>query len=254
MTQAAVNTVAIVQARMGSTRLPGKVLMDLAGQTVLARVLRRLGRAHRIDAIVVATTTAGADEAIVPECSRLGVPCFRGSEEDVLDRYYQAASNSAATAVVRITADCPLVEPAIVDQTIQTFLERHADYASNSLPRTYPRGLDVEVFTASALEQAQREAALHHQREHVTPYFYEHPELFRLASHRGLQDYSAFRWTVDTAEDLRMIRAIYDCFNGRDDFHWLEAVALLEEQPEVARLNAHVIQKRCAQAEAVLLP
>jgi len=236
-------TVAIVQARMGSTRLPGKVLMDLAGQTVLARVLRRLGRARRIDGMLVATANTAADDVIVQECSRLGVPCFRGSEDDVLDRYYQAGLDAGATAIVRVTSDCPLIEPAIVDQTIQAFFDGQADYASNVFPRTYPRGLDVEVFTASALARAWREASAPHQREHVTPYFYEHSGLFRLASFCGLQDYSSFRWTLDTADDLKMIRAIYDCFDGRDDFHWLEVAALMERRPEMAQLNAHVTQK-----------
>ncbi len=236
-------TIAIIQARMGSTRLPGKVLMDLGGETTLARVVRRLGRARRIDGIIVATTTAQTDGAIVRECSRLGIPCFRGSEEDVLDRYYQAASLAAAGTVVRITSDCPLIEPALVDQTIGTFFDQRADYASNVFPRTYPRGLDTEVFTMSALERAWREASAHYQREHVTPYFCEHPERFHLVAHEGPQDCSHYRWTLDTVEDLQLIRTIFRRFSNRDDFNWHEVIALMEREPELEQLNAQVVQK-----------
>src|SRR5271169_1581637 len=157
-------TTAIVQARMGSTRLPGKVLMDLGGQTVLASVVRRLGRARLIDEILVATTTASADDAIAHECRRLRVGCFRGSEPDVLDRYHAAATAVSAECLVRITSDCPLVDPAIVDQTIQTFFDQHADYASNVFPRTFPRGLDTEVFSLAVLGRAWRQATAAYQR------------------------------------------------------------------------------------------
>ena len=147
------NVVAIIQARMGSTRLPGKVLMDLGGETVLARVVGRLRRAIRIDEIVVATTDSAADDAIVRECHRLEVSSFRGSENDVLDRYYEAARVFAAEVVVRITSDCPVIDPDLVDETIRVFQLQCGDYCSNSFPRTYPRGLDTEVFTMNALEQ-----------------------------------------------------------------------------------------------------
>lgn len=243
-------TAAIIQARMGSTRLPGKVMMDLGGETVLARVVRRLGRAKMLDEIVVATTTAGRDEAIVRECSRLGVSCFRGSEQDVLDRYYSAASLTGAAVVVRITSDCPLVEPAIVDQTIRLFFNRDADYANNVVPRTYPRGLDVEVFTATALERAWREADAPYQREHVTPYFYEHPERFRVAFQRGVRDYSHYRWTLDTAEDLQLIRTIFERLNNCDDFDWQDAIWVMQREPELEQVNAHVVQKTATEAAA----
>jgi spore coat polysaccharide biosynthesis protein SpsF len=236
-------TTAIVQARMGSTRLPGKVLLDLGGQTVLARVVRRLGRAKRIDEILVATTTASADDAIAHECGWLRVGCFRGSEPDVLDRYYAAATGAGAQVVVRITSDCPLIDPAIVDQTVQTFFDQHADCASNVSPRTFPRGLDTEVFSLTALDRAWHEATAPCQREHVTPYFYEHPELFRSASFCGSQDYSHLRWTLDTQDDLQLIRTIYDRFDNRDDFDWREAIALMEREPELEQSNAHVVQK-----------
>jgi spore coat polysaccharide biosynthesis protein SpsF len=237
------NTLAIIQARMGSTRLPGKVLLDLGGATVLARVVRRLERSQQITKVVVATTTAPVDEAIVLECERLHVLSFRGSEGDVLDRYYQAARLYSAGAVVRITADCPLIDPALVDETIRVFKDERADYASDVLARTYPRGLDSEVFTSAALERAWRDAHEPYEREHVTAYLYEHPESFRLASARGDVDYSHYRWTLDTPEDLSLLRAIYSRFDNRDDFRWQDVIALMEREPELAELNSQVLQK-----------
>jgi spore coat polysaccharide biosynthesis protein SpsF len=235
--------VAIVQARMGSTRLPGKVLMELGGSTVLSRVLARLRRSRWIDQIVVATTSSGLDHVIDLECQRIGVCCFRGSEDDVLDRFYQTAQNYHAEAVVRITADCPLTDPGLVDDVIQVFQNQHADYANNTVLRTYPRGLDVEVFTYAALSQAWQEASKRYEREHVTPYFYEHPTLFRMTSASGQTDYSRYRWTLDTLEDLRLIRAIYARFRNEDDFSWLDVIAVLEKEPQLAELNGHVLQK-----------
>ncbi|MGA8493606.1 MAG: glycosyltransferase family protein [Terriglobales bacterium] len=234
---------AIIQARMGSTRLPGKVLMDLGGETVLARVVSRVRRATLVNEIVVATTDSVADDAIIRECRRLDVASFRGSENDVLDRYYQAARLCAAHTLVRITSDCPLIDAQLVDETIRLFQQQRGDYASDTCPRTYPRGLDVEVFTMTALEQAWCDAREPYQREHVTPYFYEHPELFRLVSQRGRIDYSQYRWTLDTAEDLELLRAIYARFGNKDDFSWSEALQVLEREPELAELNSHVNQK-----------
>ncbi len=236
-------TIAIVQARMGSTRLPGKVLMDLGGDTVLSRVVRRLARAQLVEKIVVATTETLRDELIVVECKRLGVSCFRGSEDDVLDRYYRAAEESGAAVIVRITSDCPVIDPERVDETIRVFQSERADYASNAHPRTFPRGLDTEVFSMAALGRAWREAHAPHQREHVTPYIYEHPELFYIASDRGHCDYSAYRWTLDTPEDLRLLREIYRRFGNRDTFSWREVIALMQVEPELAEVNASVIQK-----------
>jgi spore coat polysaccharide biosynthesis protein SpsF (cytidylyltransferase family) len=237
------NIAAIIQARMGSTRLPGKVLMDLGGETVLSRVVRRLGRAKLPTKIVIATTVSAADEAIVRECERLGVAWFCGSESDVLDRYYQAGKAHAAEVVVRITSDCPFIDPELVDETIRVCLAEKADYASNVSPRTYPRGLDTEVFTLAALEWAWREAREPHQREHVTPYIIQHRELFGLASTFGEHDYSRYRWTVDTAEDLQLAREIYTRFAPRDDFGWREIITVMEREPALAELNAHIVQK-----------
>jgi spore coat polysaccharide biosynthesis protein SpsF (cytidylyltransferase family) len=237
------NTVAIIQARLGSSRLPGKVLMDLDGGTVLARVVRRLERSRQISKVVVAATCEAADAAIVAECERLHVSCFRGSEQDVLDRYYRAAHANAADTVVRVTSDCPLIDPELVDETLEVFRDQHADYASNVSPRTYPRGLDTEVFRVAALDRAWSEGREPYQREHVTPYLYEHPQIFRLASKSGDLDYSHYRWTLDTREDLELLHAIYRHFDGSDDFSWRQVVDLMEREPQLAELNSRVLQK-----------
>jgi spore coat polysaccharide biosynthesis protein SpsF len=244
MNASAMNTVAIVQARMGSTRLPGKVLLDLAGRTMLARVVRRVSRASLVDDVVVATTTLPDDDPIVDECHRLSVSCFRGSPLDVLDRFHRAAVASRADAVVRITADCPLVDPEVIDRVIRAFLDGRPDYAANVLRRTYPRGLDTEVMTAAALARAWREATEPYQRTHVTPYLYQHPEAFRLLSVTGGQDLSHGRWTVDSEQDLEFVRAVYGRMDGGDAFSWHEVCRLLAEQPSLAELNRHVRQKQ----------
>jgi len=238
--------VAAIQARMGSTRLPGKVLMDIGGETTLARVVKRVRRAALVEEIVVATTDSPGDDAIVRECERLGVSCFRGCESDVLDRYYQASQAFACDLIVRITSDCPLIDGSVIDDTIRTFCADRADYASNVFPRTYPRGLDTEVFSASALARAWQQACKPHQREHVTPYFYEHPQIFRTAAHRASRDYSHYRWTLDTDEDLQLIRAIYARLGNRDDLRWQDAIAVMEREPELASLNSQVVPKAVA--------
>jgi len=227
---------------MGSTRLPGKVLMDLAGDTVLARVIERLRRARSVHRVAVATSTASADDAVTLECERLGAEVFRGSEDDVLDRYSRAARAFSADVVVRITADCPLIEPEIVDRTVEAFLEQKPDYASNVLVRTYPRGLDTEVFTLQALERANREASMKYEREHVTPYLYEHPELFRLHSVTGDRNLASLRWTLDTQQDLDFVRSVYSRLSVAD-FSWTDVLGLLEKEPELLGLNAGVQQK-----------
>jgi spore coat polysaccharide biosynthesis protein SpsF len=193
--------------------------------------------------VMVAATDSAADDAIMSECERQGVCCFRGSEDDVLDRYYQAAQGCDADAIVRITSDCPLIDPGLVDEAVSVFWDQRADYASNTIVHTYPRGLDTEVFSRAALECAWAGAAKSYEREHVTPYFYEHPELFRIASICWPVDRSHLRWTLDTAEDLELIRKIYSRFGNRDTFGWQEALALVEREPELAELNSHVLQK-----------
>lgn len=237
------NTVAIIQARMGSTRLPGKVMKDLNGATMLERVVSHTRRATSLDSIVVATSTQATDQPVVDLCVRLGVPCSRGSETDVLDRYYQAAKVAGAETVVRITSDCPLIDSSIIDKTVREFEAHKPDYASNTLRRTYPRGLDTEVFTMAGLERCWREAKDDYQRIHVTPFFYQHPELFRLHAVTGEQDFSTHRWTVDTPEDLQFVREIYSRLGPGDEFSWTDVLALLKREPALAAINQAISQK-----------
>ncbi len=234
--------VAIIQARMGSTRLPGKVLADIHGQPMLWHVLQRAKAAKFLDDVIVATTTEPSDDGIVAFCRGRGVECFRGSEWDVLDRYYCAALHHDAQSVVRITSDCPLVDPEIIDKTTRAFLSELPDYASNSIVRTYPRGLDTEVMTFRALELAWREARQPYQRSHVTPFIYESHGLFKVLSVTGKEDYSAYRWTVDTREDLEFVRTVYARM-GSQFFLWNDVVSLLRREPELAAINRFVAQK-----------
>jgi spore coat polysaccharide biosynthesis protein SpsF len=234
---------AIIQARMNSTRLPGKVLMDLGGETVLARVVRRLRRARLIDEIVVATTNSEVDDSIVRECQSLAVRFFRGEESDVLDRYYQAVQWIGADGIVRVTSDCPLIDPEITDHTIRAFLECRPDYASNALQQTFPRGLDTEVITWEALARAWEGARLPYQRAHVTPYIYENPDRFHILAVKADADYSSHRWTLDTMEDLSFIRAVYDRVDNDDSFSWRNILKLIEREPELMKLNCAVMQK-----------
>lgn len=242
------NIVAIVQARMLSTRLPGKVLKDIGGRTVLERVINRLERCTALTSIVVATTTQSVDDAIVLACVDMNVTCTRGSEQDVLDRYYRTAKKINADYVVRITSDCPLIDPELVDRTVEVFFEQQADYASNSISRTYPRGLDAEVFSFSGLERAWKKATRDYEREHVTPYLYDHPEIFRIASLTNPIDFSHHRWTLDTVEDLTLIRELYARLGNRGHFHWHEAIAAAEREPALFHLNSHVVQKHYTHA------
>jgi spore coat polysaccharide biosynthesis protein SpsF len=234
---------AIIQARMGSSRLPNKVLMDLGGVTVLERVLHRLGRSRIIQELLVATTTAAQDDVIVEKCKGEGVGVFRGSGPDALDRYYRAAEHLQADVVVRITSDCPLIDPEVTDATIRAFLDQQADYTSNLRVRTYPRGLDTEVMTVKALERAWHEAHEPHQREHVTPYIYENPGQFKLHGIENDTDCSRHRWTLDTPEDLAFLQGVYARFGGRDDFGWREVLELVEADPSLAEINRHIAQK-----------
>jgi len=234
--------VAIIQARMGSSRLPGKVLANIQGQPMLWYVLRRTQAARTLDEVVIATTTEPDDDAIVAFCNEQGAKHFRGSQHDVLDRYYHAACQYNARAVVRITSDCPLIDPEIVDKTVRAFLNEQPDYASNSLVRTYTRGLDTEVMTFAALQLAWTEAGQPYQRAHVTPYIYENPGKFKLLSVRSEQNYSSCRWTVDTPEDLELVRAIYSRFEDKNILLG-DVLKLMEREPQLAEINRSVAQK-----------
>lgn len=233
------STVAIIQARMTSTRLPRKVLSDIGGKPMLYHVVSRARRAQTLDLVAVATSEGQADDGVAHFCAESNIPCFRGSEDDVLDRYYRAARQYEAEVVVRLTADCPLLDPAVIDKVIQIFFAGDYDYVSNTLETTYPDGLDIEVFGRQALERAWREARLKSEREHVTPYIRKHPELFHLENVRYPEDLSALRWTVDEPQDLELVRAVYSHF-GLLPFGMLEVLDFLSKNPELGKLNASI--------------
>jgi len=252
--------VAIIQARMASSRLPDKVLLDIGGEPMLVRVYQRTQRARWVDQVVVATTTDPGDDPIAELCSSRGYPYVRGSATDVLDRYYQAARQFDATVIVRITADCPLIDPDVIDITVAALYGRKPadlkrmgndtplrDFAANRLPppwkRTYPIGLDTEVCTFEALEKAWEQADQPHQREHVMPYLYEEEGRFRVVVVNHEPDHGSLRWTVDTAEDLELVRRLFSHFGNRDDFSWQDVLSLFEEEPELAAINAGVLHK-----------
>src|SRR5580700_5053330 len=236
-------TTAIIQARMSSTRLPGKVLLDLAGEPMLARVVARTQQAKSIDRTIVATTVEPEDEPIVALCRARRWAVSRGSRDDVLDRYYQAAVADGADPIVRITSDCPLIDPEIIDRVVAR-LDGTVDYASNINPRrTFPRGLDVEVFTFAALSAAWRDDREATGREHVTPFLYRHPERFRIALVESEKPEAAcHRWSVDTPEDYELMRRIYSHF-GRREFNWLDVLNLLDQHPDWCEINRHIEQK-----------
>jgi len=239
--------VIIVQARMTSGRLPGKILMDLAGRPMLSQQIRRVRRCQRVDDVVVATTTNDSDAPVVSLAEAEGARWFRGSEEDVLGRYLGAARESKADIVIRVTADCPLVDPEMTDCVIQA-LEAHSnacDYAANVVERTFPRGLDTEVLFRETLERVGRLATSAPAREHVTYYILrEHPELFLLRSVTDSEDNSDLRWTVDTAKDLAMIRLVYEQLSlASRPLPYRHVLAYVRSHPSLTAINAHVAQK-----------
>jgi spore coat polysaccharide biosynthesis protein SpsF len=292
-------TLAIIQARMASTRLPGKVLLDIVGQPMLKRVVERCRKAQTLDGIAIATTLDATDDPVERFCEQQGYPCYRGSQQDVLDRYYQAALHYGADIIVRVTGDCPVMDPDVIDSVVQVFVgEPEPAFAATRLPppwhRTIPIGLDVEVVSFPSLERAWHEADQPFHREHVMPYFYEgtppgilsqlsgaqspgspgsaqpsdanseQPELtapewsiargvsqrgFHVAVLNHLPDYGAMRWTVDTSDDLALLRTIFAAFPGRDSFTWKDTLALFQKHPDLGRINAAVRHKDFRESE-----
>jgi spore coat polysaccharide biosynthesis protein SpsF len=261
-------TLAIIQARMGSSRLPGKVLLDIGGEPMLVRVFERARRASTLAGVMVATTDDPSDDPIAQLCKKRHYPVYRGSVHDVLDRYYHAARSRVADVVVRLTADCPVIDPTVIDRTVNAYFGRTEkqdqvlskreriilpptpasyDFVANRLPppftRSYPIGLDVEVCSFGALEYAWETADQKHQREHVMPFFYEEKGRFNVLLVNHEPDYGALRWTVDTPEDLELLTHIYSHFNNRDDFSWLDVLKLWQEKPELFQINADVRHK-----------
>jgi len=237
--------VAIVQARMGSTRLPGKVLKKIIGTPMLVHQIERILRSDLINTVVISTTMKPEDDQIIALCKERGWKFFRGEENDLLDRYYQTALHYDATMVVRLTADCPLIDPEIIDQVISVFIRADppVDFVSNSLPiQTFPRGLDTEVMSIGALKKAWREDRNPEWREHVTPYIERNPSKFVIMGFTNPVNLSHMRWTVDTLEDLEFVRKIYKHFNS-NKFSWKEVLDFLEKHPEYSEINRNVRQK-----------
>jgi spore coat polysaccharide biosynthesis protein SpsF (cytidylyltransferase family) len=213
---------------------------------MFAHLVTRLRRARRLDGLVLATTAAPQDDELVALAARVGVPAFRGSEEDVLDRFYRAAEMYAADVIVRICADCPLMDPVLVDAMVEACLSRwpDVDYVSNVHPPTYPDGLDIWVFSQTALARAWREATKPSEREHVTPYLVNHPTIFRIYNVACNKDLSHWRLTVDYLEDFRLVETVFSHFNGQgqSDFGLADVISFLERRPDLARLNRGIMR------------
>ncbi|MGJ9458020.1 cytidylyltransferase domain-containing protein [Oceanobacillus sp. CF4.6] len=238
--------VAIIQARMGSTRLPGKILKQVLGKPLLEFQLERVSRSNYIDEILVATTDQHQDNAIVSLCQMMKITHYRGPEADVLKRYYKAASHIKADIVVRLTSDCPLIDPVQIDKVIQSyFLHQHPlQYVSNTLKRTLPRGMDTEVFSFQALKEASEKAESKADREHVTRYMINNPQDFNLTNVSNSKNYSHHRWTVDTLEDFTLINKIIETlYPHKPEFTMEDTIELLDTFPEWQLINTHIQQE-----------
>lgn len=233
--------VAVLQARISSTRLPRKVLLPLLGEPMLGRQIERIRQAHSLDELIVATSADPSDDILAAECARLSVACSRGSLSDVLDRFHHAIEPTRATVVVRLTGDCPLICPDILDAVVAFREQGNFEYVSNVREPTFPDGLDVEVMTRESLNRAWAQARLASEREHVTPYIWKQPDQFRIGSYKGHADYSAHRWTVDEPRDFTLVSAIYErLYPANPKFRMADVLHLLQSQPELTRLNAGI--------------
>jgi spore coat polysaccharide biosynthesis protein SpsF len=226
------NVVAIIQARMSSRRFPGKVLEDIHGKPMLLRVVERVKRCKSINTVVLATSTQVEDNVIAQFCEKEGITCFRGELNDVLKRYCDAAKQYSADIIVRITADCPLHDPAVIQNAIDKFKSGQFDYVTNIMQRTYPDGTDTEVLSLETLHRLKKEALQPDEREHVTLYMLRHPTQFRIGHFLQDEDLSSLRWTVDFPEDLAFVRNVYDFFGDRS-FTMADLLVYLQEHPEV---------------------
>jgi len=234
-----INITAIIQARLGSTRLPGKTMKELAGKPLLGHLISRIKKSKYIEDIIIATTTQERDDRIVQFAAENNLKFFRGDEDDVLDRFYQAAVTWQCETIVRVTPDCPMLDPQITDRVILEYLSGRYDYVCNVMPPTYPDGLDTEVFSFQALARAWREAKLLSEREHVTAYIVKHPDLFKLGnvSKEG-KNISWMRWTVDTQNDYEFVSHIFEKIGNSSEIFYLEDVLkVLKENPELIKIN-----------------
>jgi spore coat polysaccharide biosynthesis protein SpsF len=232
---------AIIQARTGSTRLPNKVLLKISNKAVLEHVIERVKKSKFVTGILVATTTNKEDQKIVTLCNHIGIMVFQGSENDVLDRYYQAAKSIKPDHVVRITADCPLIDPKVIDDVVSMHLNKNADYTTNIMVETYPDGEDVEVFTLATLEKIWKNAKLKSEREHVTLYIRNKKRLFRIHNLKNTVNLSGYRWTLDNKEDYDLIKTIYKHLYSRNScFGMKETVKFLNKKKGLNRINHHI--------------
>ncbi len=229
---------AIIQARMGSTRLPGKVMLNILGKPVLWHVVNRVSKARLIDGLIVATTVNSEDDILVEFCKSNGVLVFRGSEKDVLDRYYQCAKEYNIKDTVRITADCPLHDPNVIDKVIKEYLGGDCDYACNTIEYSFPDGFDVEIFSFTALEDAWKNAKLTSEREHVTPYIRKN-EKFRKKNVFSNKKYLLYRCSLDHPEDYEFIKRIYEGI-GREMFYIDDVINYLRKHQELLKINQHI--------------
>lgn len=233
---------AIIQARMGSSRLPNKVLKELCGKPMLQHIVERVEKSKYVNHVIVATTFKEEDKVIEELCQRIGVDCYRGSENDVLDRYYQAACKYQPENVIRITADCPFIDPVIIDQLIQIHETNEYDYTSNTLVETYPDGLDTEIFKFSALVRAWEEADLASEREHVTPYIKFKGQFKRYSLERS-PSLADKRWTVDTEVDFEVATQVYNAlYNSKDIFLMEDVLKFLENHYQIEQLNENIVR------------
>ncbi|QYO77770.1 cytidylyltransferase domain-containing protein [Devosia salina] len=233
--------VAVLQARVSSRRLPGKVLLPILGRPMLSLQIERVLRSQRIDKLVLATSDQPEDDGMVDIAQSVGIDLFRGSLEDVLDRFYGAAAAANPDWVVRLTGDCPLADAEVIDRVIDAAVERSYDYATNAVHPTWPDGLDCEVMTFAALEQCWREAQTPVEREHVTPYINTNPEKFRLFHVKGETDLSGLRWTVDEPADFDFVTRVYEAlYPSKRDFTSADVLAFLADNPEVMAVNANI--------------
>lgn len=237
-------TYAIIQARLGSTRLPGKVLADIHGKPMIWWMLQRLNMCKTLDGIILATTESQADDRLVDWVNRnTDIRVFRGSEDDLVERYYRCSQSVGANVIVRITADDPLKDASIIDQSVQMFgQEGRYDYVSNCAPATYPEGLDVEVFSHDALERVWRDATLASDREHLTTFMLNHPEAFKLGNFCYKRDLSDWRWTVDKAPDLELMRKIFAEFIETPEVNFEHVIAFLDKRPDLVGLNQGTVR------------
>lgn len=231
---------AILQARVSSTRLPGKVLKRIIDKPMLLRQIERIRRAKLIDKLIVATSLNLTDNPIETLCKENDIAYYRGSLDDVLDRFYQAAKPFNADHIVRLTGDCPLIDPQVIDDVISNHIHGDCAYTSNTIEPTYPNGLDTEVFQYKCLEQAWKEAILPSQREHVTPFIYQQPNRFKIGSFKNNIDLSRLRWTVDEPADFELISIIYNnLYNKNPKFTTNDILAFLDSHPDLKTMNTH---------------